>query len=344
MNKTLTAMTTVLGLAVAAPAMAQDLREITVLTPLPRHTAWYPLLVGEALGYFEDEGITVELVDGGDLPATAFLENGQVQMASLDPAQAIIANERGFDFDVVYEVMHGAVEGIYVLGDNPATSLADLSGTTIGIVGESDRGLLLAALGHAGLTADDVTIAVLGGSAPMLANSLDTGQVSAIVGAISDFVALRSQGVEVKNLLPDEMGDQPANNFTIRADTIGGDDEEMIQGFLRAWAKSSYAGLVDLDATRAIAMEADPENWIDEDLGTIFLQAAQDLHRPEGEVFGDLRTEVWASVIAEMADVGLLENEISPEDILNDHYLEAANAFDRAEVEADIEAWIAANM
>ncbi|SLN65242.1 ABC transporter substrate-binding protein [Roseisalinus antarcticus] len=344
MNKTLTAIATACTFALGAPAMAQDLQEIDVLTPLPRHTAWYPLLVGEALGYFADEGISVELVNGGDLPATAFLENGQVQLAALDPSEVILAHERGFDFDVVYEVMHNAVEGIFVLEDNEAASLADLGGTTIGIVGESDRGLLLSALGHAGLSEDDVTIAVLGESAPLLANSLSNGQVSAVVGAISDFVAIRSQGIMIRSVLPDEMSKMPANNFAVRGDSIGGENEELVQGFLRAWAKSSYAGLVDLETTRAIAMEADPENWINEELGTIFLQAAQNLHRPEADVFGDVRHEIWSSVISEMVDVDMLDATFPAEEILNDHYLAAANDFDHAEVEADVAAWKAENM
>ena len=331
-------------MASAMPATAQDLTEITVLTPLPRHTAWYPLIVGEALGYFAEEGISVTLVDGGDLPSTAFLENGQVDMASLDPSEVVLANERGFDFDVVYEVMHGAVEGIFVLEDNPATSLADLTGTTIGIVGESDRGLLLAALGHAGLSESDVTIAVLGESAPLLANSLATGQVSGLVGAISDFVAITSQGITTKNLLPPEMSETPANNFAVRADTIGGDRDAVMQGFLNAWAKSGYAGLVDIDVTRAMAMQADPENWINEELGTIFLTAAQGLHRPDGEVFGDLRTDVWAGVIEEMSNVGMIAGDVDPADLLNRAYVDNANQFDRAEIEAEVAAWKAANM
>lgn len=327
-----------------APATAQDLKEINVLTPLPRHTAWYPLLVGEALGYFADEGISVTLVDGGDLPATAFLENGQVDLASLDPSEVIIAQERGFDFDVVYEVMHGAVEGVFVLEDSAATSLAELSGTTIGIVGESDRGLLLSALGHAGLSESDVTIAVLGESAPLLANSLQNGQVSAIVGAISDFVALASQNVMTKNLLPSEMSEQPANNYAIRADAVGGENDALIEGYLRGWAKGAAAGLVDLDVTRAMAMEADPENWVNEELGTIFLQAAQGLHTPDGDIFGDLRVDIWKAVIAEMAAVGTIDGEVATDDILNPVYIERVNNFDQAEIEADVAAWKSENM
>ncbi|ROU00345.1 ABC transporter substrate-binding protein [Histidinibacterium lentulum] len=336
MKHTLTAALMAATALTAAPAFAQDLQEINVLTPLPRHTAWYPLIVGEALGYFAEEGVQVELVNGGDLPSTAFLENGQVDIASLDPSEVILAHERGFDFDVVYEVMHGAVEGIFVLDGAEAQSLADLSGTTIGIVGESDRGLLLAALGHAGLSEDDVTIAVLGESAPLLANSLNNGQVSAVVGAISDFVAIASQGVEVRSVLPPEMSEMPANNFAIRADAIGGDREEVMQGFLRAWAKAAHAGLVDLEATKAMVMEADPENWINEELGTIFLEAAQGLHTPDGEVYGDVRHPIWEGVLNEMVEVGMLGEAFATDEILNDHFLETANDFDRAEVEAEV--------
>lgn len=339
MKRTLTAALMAATALTAAPAFAQDLAEVNVLTPLPRHTAWYPLIVGEALGYFAEEGVSVELVDGGDLPATAFLENGQVDLASLDPSEVILAHERGFDFDVVYEVMHGAVEGIFILEDSEAQSLADLAGTTIGIVGESDRGLLLSALGHADVSPDDVTIAVLGESAPLLANSLSNGQVSAVVGAISDFVAIKSQGINVRSVLPSEMSEMPANNFAIRADAIGGDNEDVIQGFLKAWAKSGYAGLVDLEATKMMVMEADPENWIDEELGTIFLQAAQGLHRPDGEVFGDVRHPVWEGVLNDMVAVDMLEAVFPTDEILNDHYLGAANDFDRAEIEAEVAEW-----
>ena len=188
----------------------------------------------------------------------------------------IFAHTKGFDFDVVYEVMHGAVEGIFVLEDNPATSLSDLKGTTVGIVGESDRGLLAFSAWpcracrrrrHHRRHGRECTAC--------LQTHSPAARSRVLVGAISDFVAIKSQGINVKNLLPSEMSEQPANNFSIRADAIGGERDAHIQGFLRAWAKGSYAGLVDLDATRGIAMQVDPENWVDEELGTIFLEAAQ---------------------------------------------------------------------
>jgi hypothetical protein len=88
-----------------------------------------------------------------------------------------------------------------------------------------------------------------------------------------------------------------------------------------------------------MVMEADPENWINEELGTIFLQAAQGLHTPDGEVYGDVRHEIWSGVIDEMVTVEMLEAAFPTDEILNDHYLGAANTFDRAEVEAEVAEW-----
>lgn len=330
-------------LAAAAPATAQELTTLKVLTPVPRTASWYPILVGEALGYFEDAGIVIELVPGGDLPATAFLENGAVDIASLDAPQVVQAQARGLDLDVVYEVMHGAVEGVFVKADNPAQSLAELGGTTIGIVGESDRSLLVTALDIVGVPADSVQIVVLGESAPLLANSLDSGQVSAIVGGPSDLVSIRSQGLDLRNLLPEEIGDLPANSFTMRADRI----EEMrpvMEGFFQAWGKSVYAAEADPEVVAAIAKKAVPENWVREDLGALLLDVGFTLHKPDNEIYGELRSPIWTNLQEDLLAAGEISQMYDNAAFLNDAYIAAANDFDRDAVAADLAAWKAENM
>jgi len=327
----------------AVPATAQDLTSLKVLTPVPRTASWYPVLVGEELGYFADAGIVIDLVPGGDLPATAFLENGNIDIASLDAPQAIQAQARGLDIDVVYEVMHGAVEGVFVMADNPAQSLSDLGNTSMGIVGESDRALLLTALDIAGLSEETVQIVVLGESAPLLANSLQSGQVSAIVGGPSDLVSLRSQGLEIRNLLPEEIGDFPANSFAMRGDRI----EEMrplMEGFFQAWAKSVYAAEADPEAVAAIARKAVPENWLNEELGLLLLDVGTTLHKPDDGVYGELRGEIWTNLQESLIAAGELDAMVDNDAFLNDAFIEAANSFDRDAVAADLAAWRAENM
>lgn len=328
---------------VAEGAVAQEITTLNVMTPVPRTASWYPILVGEELGYFAEAGIEIELIPGGDLPATAFIENGTADIASMDAAQIVQAQARGLDIDVVYEVMHGAVEGVYVLEENPAMSLSDLGGTAIGIVGESDRALLLTALDIAGLGESDVTIVVLGESAPLLANSLSNGQVSAVVGGPSDLVSLRSQGLNIKNFLPEEIGDLPANSFVMRADRI----EEMrplMEPFFEAWAKSVYAAEADPEAVAAIARKAVPENWVREDLGLLLLGVGISLHKPDAGIYGELRDDIWTRMQENLMTIGEVTEMVDNANFLNSAYLDAANGFDREAVAADLAAWRAENM
>lgn len=316
----------------------EEMTTLTVLTPVPRTASWYPVLVGEALGYFKKERIELDIVPAGDLPLVAFLQSGKADIASMDATEVIRAQELGLDLDVVYEVMHGAIEGIFVLESNPAASLAALKGTTIGIVGESDRSLLLTSLRIVGLTESDVTIVVLGESAPLLANSLKSEQVSAVVGAASDLIAIRSQNIDVKSLLPPEIGDQPANSFVMMNERIKTDGEVM-QRFFRAWAKSVYAAKADPETVTLIAKKAVPENWLREDLGKLLLEMGMTLNAPKNGIYGELRGDIWTNIQANMLAAGEIKQVYDNASFLNAQFLDAANGFDKAQVTADLTAW-----
>ena len=209
-------------------------------------------------------------------------------------------------------------------------------------MGESDRGLLLlTALGIAGVSEADVTIAVLGESAPLLANSLQNGQVSGVVGAISDFVAIRSQDVQIKNLLPPEMGDQPANNYAIRADAIGGENEEVLQGLPARLGEgvlrgSCGSGRHTHDGHGGRSRELDQRRtWHHLPAGGPRVCTAQ-----TEQVFGDVRHEMSGTLCSRTWwPLTCLMRLFPTEEILNDHYLAGANDFDRAEVGAEVAAW-----
>ena len=95
------------ALAVAAvPAVAQDLTTVNMINPLPRSTNFFPLVVGEALGYFAAEGVEVNLLPSDtSIPYVAFVQNGQADLAMLDPVETINAVNAGAGINTVYEVM-----------------------------------------------------------------------------------------------------------------------------------------------------------------------------------------------------------------------------------------------
>ena len=60
----------------------QDCGTIGFLQPLPESIIFWPFITANALGYFEDEGMQVELLPGGELPETAFVDNGTADIAT----------------------------------------------------------------------------------------------------------------------------------------------------------------------------------------------------------------------------------------------------------------------
>ncbi|NJO36524.1 MAG: ABC transporter substrate-binding protein, partial [Rhizobiales bacterium] len=142
-------LTVTAALAVTAGAAAAQ-TTVNMINPLPRSTNFFPLVVGEELGYFADEGVEVNLLPSDtSIPYVAFIENGQADLAMLDPFETVNARLAGAQINTVFEAMQNAPEGIAVPAGSDVQSVADLVGTTVGLVSDRDRAFLQAALATA---------------------------------------------------------------------------------------------------------------------------------------------------------------------------------------------------
>jgi NitT/TauT family transport system substrate-binding protein len=328
--------------ALPGVTFAQD-TTVTVIKPTPRSAVFFPLVVGEALGYFADEGITVNLLPSDtSIPYVAFVQNGQADLAMLDPNETINAVLAGANINTVYEVMQNAPEGIAVLKGGNYKSMDDLVGTTVGLVSDRDRAFLQAAMDISGHSIDDVQTVVLGESGPTLAAAIRDGSVSAISGSVFDWAALVANGIEIDTVTPDELLASPANTLAINADMIE-DKRAAMEGFFRAWSKGMYVGKVNPDAVEAMLRKGVPEEWEVEAAGMGLFQGVLPMNISTTERLGDMQPDVWTSVQPRMVSSGAIANEVDVTTFLNDTYIAAANDFDRAKVEADAAAWLAAN-
>jgi NitT/TauT family transport system substrate-binding protein len=328
--------------AIPSVSFAQE-TTIRMINPLPRSTNFFPLVVGEALGYFADEGIVVELLPSDtSIPYVAFVQNGQADLAMLDPVETINAINAGANINTVYEVMQNAPEGIGVLDTSEYDSVDDLAGTTVGLVSDRDRAFLQAALSTVGLSIDDVTTVVLGESGPTLAAAVRDGNVSAISGAAPDWIALNANGINVRLITPEELLASPANTFAANADLLE-DNRAAMEGFLRAWSKGMYVAEVNPEAVAQMLRQGVPEEWENEAAGQLFLDMSIGMNLSTTERLGDLQSDVWTALQPRLLTSGAIESEVPVDQFLNDTYIEAANDFDRAEVEAEAAAWLEAN-
>jgi ABC-type nitrate/sulfonate/bicarbonate transport system substrate-binding protein len=151
---------------------------------------WADLLVAEENGYFNDAGVTVDVKILGGTVAPTEVSAGRMDLTVSGATGSFSPALKGHDTKVIYQMIpNSAFKQIIVSGKSPATSLADLSGKRIGVVGvgTATYGTALAFSNY---------VAESGGSKPTLVPVSDkasevaqlvSGTIDASVGKLDDF-------------------------------------------------------------------------------------------------------------------------------------------------------------
>lgn len=166
---------------------------------------WAPLYVARKLGYFQDEGINLDvaIVKSGPAALTA-VTTGSAQIAMGFPATPIQAIGKGFDIRIFAELSNQFIaelmlrrdvaDRLKITGQSPIEQrLSVLKGLTIATngAGSANDYLLKRVITDAGMRPDvDVTITPIGAGATILA-ALDQKRVDGYVATPpSNFIAL----------------------------------------------------------------------------------------------------------------------------------------------------------
>jgi NMT1/THI5 like len=82
-----------------------ETQELVYNLPTPPSTLFYPALVAEELGFFEEEGVSPDLAPAAEeISATAFLDNGDADVSFADVDEIILSRKRAaFDAMVTIE-------------------------------------------------------------------------------------------------------------------------------------------------------------------------------------------------------------------------------------------------
>ena len=175
---------TLLGLAFVIsspcvqPSHAADLTPFRVGISAPVVTI-FPIWMGEAGGFYEKEGLKVEVItmEGGSRGVQVLL-SGEIQAMHVGLAPVVQANKQGADLRLVTSTSNTIP--ITIFGTTAIKSMAELKGKTIGIStfgSETDIAISIA-LKQFGLSRQDVTISQIGGSSQRFA-ALSAGRIDA---------------------------------------------------------------------------------------------------------------------------------------------------------------------
>lgn len=318
--------------------------KITYSLPTPESLLFYPPIVAEEMGFFEQESIEAEFVTAGEeIPSTALVENGDVDIAMADIDELVISHAQGGTQKVPFSPQHSNTAGTVVPEDSEIQAFSDLSGKTVGLASEEDTAQVEAQLLASGLSGDDIETVVVGTSGALIKNTFDEGKIDAYVGAVSDFTAIRATGTPLRNITPDDVQSIDGNPVAVMPETLDSKREALV-GFLRAWAMGQYVGIEHPDVVEQIVREQVPAEWRNEDVASAALEQSIELMTPDDpERIGDVRPEVWETAQDLLASVGIIEEKAAIDDILDDSLIEEINDFDRAEVDQAVEDWQAEN-
>ena len=216
----------------AAPAV----EEVTLnVAYMPNYSSLVEVVTASEMGYFAEEGITVNLVEFADGPTIiAAMENGSIDIGYIGSgAHKLCIAGRAKIFAFAHCGNGDAVMGLKSHGVETA---ADLKGKIVGYcAGTSSEAILQKTLASADLTMDDITAMEMDAS----------GIVSAMVSGSLDACALWSPS---SLLVAEQVGDDVvtiANNLTfadqsasvsswIVMEKYAAENEDILERYLRA--------------------------------------------------------------------------------------------------------------
>jgi NitT/TauT family transport system substrate-binding protein len=314
--------------------------KITYSLPTPESLLFYPPIVAEELGFFEQEGVEAEFVTAGEeIPSTALVENGDVDIAMADIDELVISRAQGGTQKVPFSPQHSNTAGTVVPEDSPLQEFSELTGKTVGLASEEDTAQVEAQLLAAGLSGDDIETVVVGTSGALVKKTFEDGEIDAYVGARSDFTAIEATGTPLRNITPDDVQAIDGNPVAVMPETLESKRDALV-AFFRAWSMGQYVGIEHPDVVEQIVREQVPAEWRNEEVAKAALEGSIELMIPDDpERIGDVRPEVWETAQELLASVGIIEETADIDDILDDSLIEEINDFDRAEVDAAVEEW-----
>ena len=149
---------TVALIALMTPGKAAELTPFKIGISAPVVTI-FPVWMAEAGGFYEKEGLKVEVVNmEGGTRGLQVLLSGEIQAMHVGLAPVVLANKQGADLHLVTSTCNTIPK--------PGLGMADLKGKTFGIStfgSETDIAISIL-LNKIGLTRQDVTISQIGGS------------------------------------------------------------------------------------------------------------------------------------------------------------------------------------
>lgn len=314
-----------------------------------------PMAVAQGMGYFEDEGLDVEIVITGDsVPAVQGVTSGQFLIGSTSPEPVFQAQSKGGaegNLTLFYNYIRKATGSIAVLEDSPIQSLEDFDGAVIGqaSLGISNMQLSNGILSTVGLEDEvDFTNLAVGTGAQAL-QALETGQADALSLWDTEYAAMEARGAKLRFFTVPEVQQLFSTSYFATPESIA-DKGDTLAAFGRAMAKATVFASVNPEAALRIMYDLYPEtrvagNSVEQQLEidltalNVRLKLLTDGDPAANGTFGQYDPAAVQGWLDFAAGTGIVDTQMKADDVYTNTFVEKINDFDVAAVEEQARTW-----
>jgi NitT/TauT family transport system substrate-binding protein len=309
---------------------------IKVAPVSPSPILWAHVWLAEALGYYDEEELDVEIISnlsGGAVENALIL--GDLDFGASNQARLIpIIAKEGKSVLKMFAPESNYLFRIVVLDDSPIRTAQDLIGKTIGINepgGDEDTVKLLTSL--EGIKEDQYKTLAVGGRATA-GVALNRKQVDAYSGSFADQDAIERSGVKVRVIEVGDTSEFYNSGITATPETLE-ERRDVAVRYGRALAKAMIWKHENPEAAIELLGEIVPEAVQDREDSLALLKASNANDRSMYQARMDTEPEVWEKMVQALLTAGVIENEVEVDDFLTEDLIDDIWDFD---VDAVVEA------
>jgi len=299
-----------------------------------------PFAIATKLGWFEKDGIKVDLVplpgstDCVKLVATKEL---QASLPSVEPLAII--RPQGVKAKFFYTAYQANIYGIAVPADSPVKSITDLKGKKIGVTSMASAGVIVARalVKQAGMNPDSDVSIIVAGEAAQTAALVNSKQVDALSQFDTQYALTSNAGAKLRLLDHPEIKKFPSNGFVALEDYLKNNRKEAV-ALARGYAKGTVFAIANPEAAIRILWEVYPQTKstgkdeataLRDDLITLEARARNwRYEQVDGKRWGDNVEANYQAYLDWLLEQGIIKAKTDAKDIVTNELLGDAINFD----------------
>lgn len=310
-----------LASAITVPAaMAED---ISLRLPWILNVQGAGYVMAEAKGFYEEEGLNVEIMPGGpNLNSTALVASGANTFGTNDTNGIILGVNQGMELVMVGACFQRHPAGVIALEASGISEPADLVGKRLAYTEGGPWTLTQAMLNAAGVDLDDIDL-VVSPSTELLIN----GDVDAKTGfTVNEPIAVELSGNPTSIILPSDFGIESNAEVIFTTRSFLEENPDTVRKFLAATVRGYEYAYANKEETVQTVLTLN--NQLEE------AQQTEQLSRQESYIFTGFTEEagvcaISPNVVSETLDmlntVGGMEIDLDPATLFTSEYLPTGN-------------------